>query len=132
MALSTLFSGKNKAHKLLTYQLFEKAVIPGTTSRLTRRKCLFSWARRSSEHINRFVRLAGLLSRGQPDLGHSKKFMVMLLLLFLALAPRQVVKSRSRADFTEGLARLLLLKPVGNLLLRENAYMTRFTMCELS
>ena len=42
-------SGKKKAHKLLTHKLFEKAVNPGTTSRLTRRERLFSGF--GGEHI---------------------------------------------------------------------------------
>ena len=41
-------SGKEKAHKLLRHELFEKAVTPGTTSRLTRR--MFSGF--GGEHIN--------------------------------------------------------------------------------
>ena len=36
-----LHLGTKKAHQLLTHKLLEKAVKPGTTSWLTRRKCLF-------------------------------------------------------------------------------------------
>ena len=45
------YSGKKKAHKLLTHKLFVKAVAPGTTSRLTRRKRLFSWFRRRTHKL---------------------------------------------------------------------------------
>ena len=45
------FSGKKKAHKLLTHKLSEKAVNPGTTSRLTRRKRWFFWVRRRAHRL---------------------------------------------------------------------------------
>ena len=50
-SLSQNVSGKKKAHQLLTHILFEKAVNPGTTSRLTRRNCLFSWFRRRTHNL---------------------------------------------------------------------------------
>ena len=68
--------------------LFEKAVNPGTTSRLTRRKCLFSFFVREKfrrEHINSFVLLTGRLSLGQPDPHQSKHLMFMCLFLFLLI-----------------------------------------------
>ena len=43
--LNPLKFRQEKAHKLLTHNLFENSVNPGTTSRLTRTKCLFSWFR---------------------------------------------------------------------------------------
>ena len=36
---------------MLTHKLFEKAVNPGTASRLTTRKCLFSWLRRRTHKL---------------------------------------------------------------------------------
>ena len=47
--------GKKKAHKLLTHKLFERAVSPWTTSRLTRRnsrKFLFSWVLRRTHKLS--------------------------------------------------------------------------------
>ena len=48
---SSRTSEKEKANQLLTHKLFEKAVNPRTTSRPTRRKCLFSWFRRSTHKL---------------------------------------------------------------------------------
>ena len=76
-------SGKKKAHKLLTHKLFEKAVNPGTTSRLTRNKENAYCPGFGGEHINLCVRLTGRTSRGQPDPDQSKNSMFMCLLLFL-------------------------------------------------
>ena len=44
-------SGKKKAHTLLAHKLLEKPVNPATTSRLTRRKCIFSWVRRRTHKL---------------------------------------------------------------------------------
>ena len=46
-----VLSGKKKARELLTHKLFEKAVNPGTTSWLTRRKCLFSCVQRRAHKL---------------------------------------------------------------------------------
>ena len=55
----------SKMHIRFQHKLFEKAFKTGTTSRSTRRKCLFSWfQRRTHKH---FVRLAGRLSQGQEQ-----------------------------------------------------------------
>ena len=81
------FSGKEKAHKLLTHKLFETAVNPGTTSRLTRRNAYLSGF--GGEHITFLVWSTGRLSRGQPDPHQSKKFMFMCLPLSLPLDLRK-------------------------------------------
>ena len=47
-----IFSGKKKAHTLLTHELFKNSVNPGTTSRLTRRKRLFSWVRSRTHKLS--------------------------------------------------------------------------------
>ena len=49
--MANSFSGKKKAHKLLTHNLFEKVVNSGATSRLTRRNCLFSWVQRRTHEL---------------------------------------------------------------------------------
>ena len=76
-----VLSGKNKAHKLLTHKLFEKAVNPGTTSRLTRENACFSWARRRKPKIFRPVNGPVV---GQPDPDQSKKFMFTCPFLVLS------------------------------------------------
>ena len=43
LRISVSSQAREKAHALSTHWLLEKAVNPGTTRRLTRRKCLFSW-----------------------------------------------------------------------------------------
>ena len=58
------------------------------------------------EHINLFVRLKGLLSRGQPDPHQSKNFMFMCLPLFLVkregktLHPSRSRRCRENNPFT--------------------------------
>ena len=54
--------------------MFEKAVKPGTTSRLTRRKKL-TFLGLEEKHVNFSVRLGGWLSRGQPDPHQSKQIL---------------------------------------------------------
>ena len=94
-------------------KLFEKAINPGTTSRLTRRKCLFSWFRMRTHKW--FVRLTGRLSRGQPDPQQSKKFMLMCLFLFLfksVRTPRGSCNHKLLKGFSKGSLEDVLLKRV--------------------
>ena len=65
---------RKKAHTFLTSKILGKAVKRGTTSRLTRRKCSFSWF---CCPVNR----PSVPGSTDPDL--SKKFMFMCLFLFL-------------------------------------------------
>ena len=81
LPVSKKFSGKKKAHKLLTHQLFDKAVKHGTTSRSTRRQCLYLGF--GGEHIIFFFPVNRPVVPGQPDPHQSKKFTFMGLSLFL-------------------------------------------------
>ena len=58
-----------------------KPLNPGTISRLTRTKHLFSWVWRRTHKL--FFRSTGRLSQGQPDPLRIKKFMFMCLFLYL-------------------------------------------------
>ena len=57
--LPPVVQARKRYINILTHDLFEEAVRPGTTSRLTRRKCLFSWVRRRTHNfccpVNRLV-----------------------------------------------------------------------------
>ena len=56
-------------------ELYEEAVNPGTTSRLTKRECLYGWFRRRTHKLH--CPVTGRLSQGQPDPEQSKTFMFM-------------------------------------------------------
>ena len=45
------FNSLQQAHKPLSHKLFEKLASPGTTSRLTRKICLYSWFQRRTHKL---------------------------------------------------------------------------------
>ena len=81
VVLGLLISGKKKAHKLLTYKLFQKRFNPRTTSRLTRRNCFFSWVRRRTHKLSCPVNRP--LIPGSTGPSPEQTFMLMCLFLFL-------------------------------------------------
>ena len=103
-------SGKKEAHKLLTHKLFEQAVNPGTTSRLTRRNCLPFWVRRRTHRP--FCPVNWPVVPGSTGPSPEQKVYVYVPFLLLKQFSEQLCKFCERFWFLPGFACVRKLPPI--------------------